>query len=66
MTEALRAHEQIDSATAQTRALDMLERSRSQARKRFDAYRHELSGGMRQRAMIALALVCKPKLLLSR
>jgi len=66
MTEMIRAHERVDQATARSRALQMLERVQiPQARKRMDAYPHELSGGMRQRAMIALALCCRPKLLLA-
>lgn len=66
ITEAIRAHAAIDSASARRQALQMLERVQiPQARRRFDAYPHELSGGMRQRAMIALALACQPKLLLA-
>ena len=66
MVEMIRAHEAIDKATACQRALHMLERVQiPQAKRRMDAYPHELSGGMRQRAMIALALCCKPKLLLA-
>jgi peptide/nickel transport system ATP-binding protein len=64
--ESIRAHESVDRATARARALQMLERVQiPQARRRLDAYPHELSGGMRQRAMIALALACRPKLLLA-
>ncbi len=48
------------------RALEMLEVVRiPSAKRRLDAYPHEMSGGMRQRAMIALALACKPKILLA-
>jgi peptide/nickel transport system ATP-binding protein len=66
IAQAVRAHEDIDRVGARTRALQMLERVQiPQARRRLDAYAHELSGGMRQRAMIALALACKPKLLLA-
>lgn len=66
IAESVRAHESLDRAGARQRALDMLDRVQiPQARRRLDAYPHELSGGMRQRAMIALALACRPKLLLA-
>ncbi len=66
IAETIRAHEVVDRATARKRALQMLDRVQiPQAARRLDAYPHELSGGMRQRAMIALALACGPKLLLA-
>jgi peptide/nickel transport system ATP-binding protein len=66
IAEAVRAHDGVDRSAARARALEMLERvGIPQARRRLDAYPHELSGGMRQRAMIALALACRPKLLLA-
>ena len=66
MVEMICAHEKVSKSVAGTRALQMLDRVRiPQARRRMDAYAHELSGGMRQRAMIALALCCQPKLLLA-
>jgi peptide/nickel transport system ATP-binding protein len=66
IAESVRAHDAVDTRAARARALEMLERVQiPQARRRLDAYPHELSGGMRQRAMIALALACRPRLLLA-
>ena len=66
IAESIRAHERVDRATARQRALRLLDRVQiPQAARRLDAYPHELSGGMRQRAMIALALACGPRLLLA-
>lgn len=64
--EAIRRHETISAAGARARALALFERVRIPSpAQRLDAYPHEMSGGMRQRAMIALALCCNPKLLLA-
>ena len=66
ITETIVRHEDVDRPEARRRALELLDRVRipSPAR-RLRAYPHELSGGMRQRAMIALALSCRPSLLLA-
>ena len=66
ISETIVHHEGISWAEAQARALELLELVRiPSAKERLSAYPHELSGGMRQRAMIALALCCRPKLLLA-
>jgi peptide/nickel transport system ATP-binding protein len=64
--ETLRRHTGCDRRAARARALELLELVRiPSAKRRLDAYPHELSGGLRQRAMIAMALSCKPRLLLA-
>ncbi|WP_460450972.1 ABC transporter ATP-binding protein [Alsobacter sp. SYSU BS001988] len=64
--EAIRRHEAISTADARARALSLFERVRIPSPdRRLDAYPHEMSGGMRQRAMIALALACRPSVLLA-
>ena len=64
--EVVVAHEGVSRTTARARALELLEMVQiPSAERRLDAFPHELSGGLRQRAMIALALSCRPKLLLA-
>src|SRR6202167_6200376 len=66
IAETVMRHEGKSHTEAMARALEMLEVVRiPSAKRRLDAYPHEMSGGMRQRAMIALALACRPKLLLA-
>ena len=66
IAESVMRHEGKSQKEGMARALEMLEVVRiPSARRRLDAYPHEMSGGMRQRAMIALALACKPKILLA-
>lgn len=64
--EGIRIHEGLNRTTARQRALEMLDLVRiPDAAQRLEAYPHELSGGMRQRVMIAMALACKPQLLIA-
>ncbi|MDS7595312.1 ABC transporter ATP-binding protein [Agrobacterium tumefaciens] len=64
--ETLRTHENIGSSAARKRALDMLEAVQIRDPERvFDLYPHEVSGGMGQRVMIAMMLVCGPELLIA-
>ena len=66
LIEAIKTHQAIDERAARRRALEMLEAVHiSQAARRLAQYPHELSGGMRQRVMIGMALSCRPKVLIA-
>ncbi|WP_246765882.1 ABC transporter ATP-binding protein, partial [Pseudomonas syringae] len=66
IAESVMRHQGLSDKDARQRALDMLEKVRvPDARQRLDAYPHELSGGMRQRAMIAMALANDPALIIA-
>ena len=66
IVETIVQHEGVSRSSAAARALQLLDMVQiPSARRRFDAYPHQLSGGLRQRAMIAIALACRPALLLA-
>jgi oligopeptide transport system ATP-binding protein len=66
MTEVLIEHKGMSEEEARRAAIAMLDRVQiPEAARRIDMYPHEFSGGMRQRAMIAMALLCQPELLIA-
>ena len=66
IVEGLMRHRPLSKAQARERAIEVLRQVRIPApEQRFDEYPHKLSGGMRQRAMIAMALACQPQLLIA-
>lgn len=66
IVETLKTHERISTSAAKQRALDMLEAVQIREPERvFGLYPHEVSGGMGQRVMIAMMLVCGPELLIA-
>jgi peptide/nickel transport system ATP-binding protein len=66
ISEAVLTHRDVSSAEARRVALEMLESVRiAEPARRMNQYPHELSGGMRQRVMIAMAIACNPKVLIA-
>lgn len=66
LMEVIRLHQGVDKATARAKALEALELvALPEPKRRMKAYPHELSGGQRQRVVIAIALSCRPELLLA-
>lgn len=66
ITEAIMLHQEVSKNEAREMAIDMLDRvNMPDPQRTIDRYPHELSGGMRQRAMIAMALSCRPTLLIA-
>jgi peptide/nickel transport system ATP-binding protein len=64
--ETLRLHENLSRAAARAKAIDLLDQVGIPASKRrVDEYPHQMSGGMRQRVMIAMALACRPEILVA-
>ncbi|WP_192877731.1 ABC transporter ATP-binding protein [Paracoccus sp. SY] len=65
LTEGLMVHRNMTKAQARARALEILRQVRiPEPERRMDQYPHELSGGMRQRVVIAIAMACEPRLLI--
>ena len=66
VAEVLRIHQDVTRSQARRKTLEMLEAvGIPEAERRYDSYPHQLSGGQRQRVMIAMAMICRPTLLIA-